>query len=214
MSDSRAIYDITVPIRSGMVVYEGDPDVTLVRATSLAEGHLANVSRLELGVHTGTHIDAPVHFIDGREGVDAVALDALIGAAQVVDASRLDGHIDAEALASLRVDPGVERLLFKTRNSRLWEQDGFSADFIGITEDAARELVGRGARLVGIDYLSIAPKADPAPTHRVLLDSGVVIVEGLDLRAVPAGAYELICLPLRIVDCDGAPARAVLRELR
>jgi arylformamidase len=208
------MYDITVPIRGGMVVYEGDPDVTLVRATSLAEGHLANVSRLELGVHTGTHIDAPVHFIDGRPGVDAIALDALIGPAQVVDATHLEGHIDRAAVASPGIADGVERVLFKTRNSRLWELDEFSADFIGLTEDAADVLVERGVRLVGIDYLSIAPKADPAPTHRVLLEAGVVIVEGLDLRAVPPGTYELICLPLRIMDCDGAPARAVLRELR
>jgi arylformamidase len=208
------MYDITVPIRGGMVVYEGDPDVTLVRATSLAEGHLANVSRLELGVHTGTHIDAPVHFIDGRPGVDAIALDALIGPAQVVDATHLEGHIDSAAVASLGIADGVERALFKTRNSRLWERGEFAADFIGLTEDAARTLVDRRVRLIGIDYLSIAPKADPAPTHRVLLDASVVIVEGLDLRAVPPAIYELICLPLRIIDCDGAPARAVLRELR
>ncbi|MEX2224862.1 MAG: cyclase family protein [Dehalococcoidia bacterium] len=213
MTASRQIYDITVPLRSGMPVYEGDPEVQITRTGSLEDGDLANVSRLDFGAHTGTHIDAPVHFLDGAPGVDALSLDTLIGAAHVVDATHLHMHIGAGEIASLGLDEGVERVLFKTKNSQLWEQDTFSSNFIGLTVSAARVLVERGVRLVGIDYLSIAPKDDPAPTHRVLLEAGIVIVEGLDLRLVDPGMYELICLPLRIVGGDGAPARAVLRRL-
>jgi len=214
MSDGRQIHDITVPIRQGMVLYEGDPDVHLTRTASIERGDPANVSRLDFGVHTGTHIDAPVHFIDGAAGADALPLDVLVGIAQVVDAAHLTGHIDAATLASLGIAAGAERVLFKTRNSQLWSRDTFSPDFIALTEDAARALVAQRVRLVGIDYLSIAPKDDPVPVHRHLLEAGVVIVEGLDLRAVEAGMYELICLPLHIAGSDGAPARAVLRDLK
>ena len=204
--------DVSVPIRPGMVVYEGDPPVCFERTASLANGDLANVSRLDFGVHSGTHIDAPVHFIEGRPGIEGVPLDALIGPAVVVDATALGADIDAWALESLDIPRGAERILFKTANSRLWELDHFSPDFIGLTEDAAQLLVADGVRLVGIDYLSIAPKADPAPTHRALLEAGCVILEGLDLRLVEPGSYDLIALPLLIPGSDGGPTRALLRS--
>jgi len=210
MQGSRKFYDITVPIRPNMPVYEGDPAVQITRTASIADGAMANVSRLDLGAHTGTHIDAPVHFREGAPGIDALPLDVLIGPAQVVDATHVDAHIDGRALESLQIDPGAERVLFKTKNSRLWDRDTFTRDFIALKVDAADELVRRGMLLVGIDYLSIAPPDDAAPVHRALLDAGVVIVEGLDLRPVDAGIYQLICLPLSIVGADGAPARAVL----
>ncbi len=208
------IIDITVPIRSGMIVYEGDPPVQRALAQSIAAGAICNVSRLDCGVHTGTHIDAPVHFIEGAAGIEATPLEALIGDAHVVDATAITHDIDAATLAHLAIPAGATRVLFKTPNSRLWERDAFSPNFLGLTEDAARELVRRGVRLVGIDYLSIAPKADPAPTHIALLSAGVVIVEGLDLRAVRPGAYHLICLPLLLEGSDGAPARALLVDNR
>ena len=214
MQASRKLYDVTVPIRAGMPVYEGDPDVRIERISSIAEGATANVSRLDFGAHTGTHIDAPVHFRDGTPGIDALSLDVLIGLAQVVDATHVDAHIDANALASLAIADGAERVLLKTKNSRLWERATFSRDFIALAESGASALTGRGVRLVGIDYLSIAPPDDPAPVHHLLLDAGIVIVEGLDLRGITSGMYELICLPLRIVGADGAPARVVLQELR
>jgi arylformamidase len=204
------IIDVTVPIRSGMIVYEGDPPVQRTLAQSIAGGAICNVSRLACGVHTGTHIDAPVHFIEGAAGIEATPLDALIGDACVVDATGITADIDAVTLSRLAIPADATRLLFKTPNSRLWERDAFSPDFFGLAEDAARELVRRGVRLVGIDYLSIAPKADPAPTHIALLSAGVVIVEGLDLRAVTPGAYRLVCLPLLLEGSDGAPARALL----
>ncbi|MPZ22686.1 MAG: cyclase family protein [Dehalococcoidia bacterium] len=194
-----------------MIVYEGDPDVNVSVAASIASGDICNVSRLEIGSHTGTHIDAPRHFIEGAPGVDEIPLNALVGPASVIDATALTTNIDRDALIQLGVR-GPERIILKTRNSSLWSSQAFSADYVGLAEDGARYLVEIGARLVGIDYLSIAPASDPVPTHLALLGAGVVIVEGLDLREVEPGDYELVCLPLAVAGCDGAPARAMLLE--
>jgi arylformamidase len=204
------IIDISVPIRTGMVVYEGDPPVLVERVADLAAGDLATVSRIEMGVHTGTHVDAPAHVLDGAPGADALPLDALVGEAEVVDAEGLEGDLDAAAIAGLRIPVSAERVLFRTRNSRLWERERFERGYIGLTGDGAQALVDAGVRLVGIEYLSVAASADALPAHLVLLSAGVVILEGLDLRAAPAGSYRLVCLPLRIEGADGAPARAVL----
>ena len=204
------ILDISVPIHPGMPVWPGDPPVVLERTSSMADGAHDNVSRIDFGVHAGTHVDAPVHFIAAGVGVDQIPRDALIGPAAVVDATHLVRHLDAEVMAALSIPFGVERVLFKTPNSELWASERFETGFLGITEDGAQWLVDRGVRLVGIDYLSIAPYGDSVPTHRVLLEAGVAILEGTDLRDVEPRAYELICAPLRIVDADGAPARAFL----
>lgn len=205
--------DVTVPVRPGMPIYRGDPDVMRVQVKSLADGDTCNVSRLDFGVHSGTHIDAPLHFIAGAPAIEATPLDALIGDAYVVDATAVSGDIDAQTLARLEFPDGCERVLFKTPNSRLWDLDGFSGDFIGLEEDAALELVRRGVRLAGIDYLSISPFGNSAPTHVALLAAGVVILEGLDLRRVEPGPYRLTCLPLLIEGSDGAPARTLLQRL-
>ncbi|MGH8907300.1 MAG: cyclase family protein [Egibacteraceae bacterium] len=199
------LIDVTVKIRPGMVTYEGDPDVRISSHAAIAAGDLCNVSRLGMGSHTGTHVDAPLHFIPGAGGVEMLPLDAMLGPAWVIDAT---GH--TRDLDRVDIPEGAERVLLKTDNSRLWDLDRFSPDFIGLTPRAAELLVARGVRLVGIDYLSIAPAADPAPTHLVLLGAGVVILEGLDLRGVEPGAYELRCLPLLIPGADGAPARVIL----
>lgn len=204
------IIDISAAVQPDMHVYEGDPPVVIERAKSIAAGDIANVTRLAFGAHTGTHVDAPVHFIEGAPGVDALPLDALIGPATVVDATNITADIDAAALASLAIPAGATRVLFKTPNSKLWDEPSFSPKFFGLLPDAARVLAGRGVRLVGVDYLSVASHADPAPTHEALLRDGVVIVEGLDLRRAGPGEYTLICLPLLIPGADGAPARAVL----
>jgi arylformamidase len=204
------LIDISVPIRPGMVVYEGDPAVKLERVQTIAKGDLANVSRLELGVHTGTHVDAPCHFLEGAPGSEALSLDALVGPAVVIDAASLEANLDEAALRGLAVPEGAERLLFRTRNSELWKLPAFSKDFVGLTESGARYLVQRGARLVGLDYLSVAPAADPAPAHVALLSAGVVVLEGLDLEGVEPGEYQLLCLPLRLEGSDGVPARAIL----
>ena len=199
------IIDITVPLRDGMVVYEGDPEVHLERVHSIERGDLANNSRLELGVHSGTHVDAPVHFAPGGPAAEELPLDVLLGPVSVVDATSVDGDLDAGALGSLDV-PAGDRLLFKTRNSALWQLDHFSQDFVRLDGSGAQQLVDRGVRLVGIDYLSIG---DP-DAHRILLGARVVAIEGLDLSPVEPGEYQLACLPLKLVGSDGAPARAVL----
>lgn len=207
-----AWFDVTVPIRSGMVAYEGDPKVRLERVAALASGGICNLSRLEFGVHSGTHIDAPVHFIEGAAGIEATPIEALMGPAVVVDARTIGGDLDAATLRSLEIPAEAERVLLRTPNSRLWDLARFSREFFGVTEDGARYLVERGVRLVGIDYLSIAPFGDPAPTHVALLGAGVVVLEGLDLRAVDPGEYEMACLPMLIPGADGAPARVMLRR--
>jgi arylformamidase len=198
--------DISVPIRPEMHIYDGNPGVRLERETSIADGAHANVSRLELGVHTGTHVDAPLHFIDDGAGAETLALDTMLGAAVVVDATTVDGDLDAAALAGLDLPAGARRILLKTRNSVLWERDSFTHDFVRLTGTGARFLIERGVELVGIDYLSIGD----ADAHRALLGADVTVLEGLDLREIEPGEYDLVCLPLRLEGADGAPARAVL----
>jgi arylformamidase len=200
-----AIHDISVPIRARMPVYDGNPGVELERASSIADGDPANVSKLSLGVHTGTHVDAPLHFIDGAPGVEGIPLDALVGPAVVVDATGVDALGEAE-LEGLGIPAGAERVLLKTRNSELWNRDDFTRDFLRLDGSGARFVVARGIRTVGIDYLSIGDHE----AHRELLGAGVVPVEGLDLRGVQPGEYTFICLPLDIVGSDGGPARAIL----
>ena len=198
----REIIDISVPIRPGMVTYPGDPPVTLERVASIADGDVANLSRLDFGVHSGTHVDAPVHFVDGAAGIDDVPLEVLVGPARVVDLTRAE-RLDAPAFA--RLEP-TERLLLKTRNSELWSRTTFADDFLALTEDGARALLAASVRLVGIDYLSIGDEA----AHNALLQAGVIAIEGLDLRGVEAGEYTLVCAPLKLVGSDGGPARAFL----
>jgi arylformamidase len=204
--------DITVPIRDSMVTYEGDPSVSVRRRLSIASGDPANVSELTLGSHTGTHIDAPVHFLPGGPTLDAVSLPALVGPALVVETPTVD-MIRVDECEAL-VPSGAERVLFKTRNSALWSRSDFARDYVALDLAAARWLVSRGVRLVGIDYLSIeAFGATGHPVHKTLLGAGVVVLEGLDLSAARPGRYDLICLPLRLAGGDGAPCRALLRPL-
>ena len=200
------LIDISVPVWPGMIVWEGDPPFRIDQVASMADGEEYNVTRLDLGTHTGTHLDAPLHFIDGGGTVDAIPLETLFGPCHVVDATGLAGQLDAVALAGLELPPGAERILFKTRNGALWEREAFSRDFVAFTGDGAEALVSLGVRLAGIDYLTIGD----FDAHRVLLGAGVVPLEGLDLRAVEPGPYTLVCLPLKLAGTEGAPARALL----
>ena len=200
------ILDVSIPIRTRMPIYPDNAGVAVRRIDAIADGAVANVSAIDLGAHTGTHVDAPNHFLDGAGGVETVALQPLIGPAVVVDATAVDRTLDAAAVAAAGVPAGAERVLFRTRNSQLWEQEEFSDDFVSFDESGARALLDAGVRLVGIDYLSIG---DPG-AHRALLGADVAVVEGLDLRAVAPGPYQLVCLPLKLVGSDGGPARAVL----
>ena len=206
------IYDITVPIRSAMPVYEGDPGVKIESWSAFAKGDSSNVSMLNFGAHTGTHVDAPAHFIEGARQIDALSLDVLIGPARVVRVPDDVTEIDPEFIDRCDLK-GVVRVLFHTRNSSFWKE-GFRKDFTHLLPEAAQILVDRGIKLVGTDYLSIEKfHSGHHRTHLTLLSNEIVIVEGLDLSAVAEGDYELICLPLKIAEGagDGAPARAVLR---
>ena len=207
------IYDITVPIRSGMPVYEGDPAIEIQAWSALAKGDSANVSFLHFGAHTGTHVDAPAHFIEGTRKIDALSLEALIGPARVIRVPDDVVEIGPDFLAGCDLDR-VERVLFHTGNSSFWSE-GFRKDFTHLLPEAAEILVDRGVKLVGTDYLSIEKfHSGHHRTHLALLSNNVVIVEGLNLSDIAPGDYELICLPLRIAEGagDGAPARAVLRS--
>ena len=211
------IYDVTVPIQTHTPTFPGDPGVEISTVLALAHGDAANVSLLHFGAHTATHVDAPAHFIAGGSTVAEMSLDTLIGPARVIELPP-----DADAVRPEHITPeklqNAERVLFKTRNSDFWgEPDkGFRHDFTYITPEAAQILAASGVRLAGIDYLSVEKfGAESFDTHTTLLSRGVIILEGLDLRAVEAGLYELICLPLKLASgCgDGAPARVILREL-
>jgi arylformamidase len=208
----KKIYDISLPLSTELPLWPGDPAPVIERFSKMEDGEDANVSCIEMGVHFGTHIDAPFHFVADGSKVEDVPLDLLIGPAQVVEIPQDCDVITADILKAAGLTDGVKRLLFKTRNSQHWVKcdTKFDQDFVALSVDGARYLIEKGVRLVGIDYLSIASFYEPVPTHITLLKGGVVVVENLDLSAVPAGLYELICLPLNISGAEGAPARVVL----
>lgn len=207
------LHDITLSITPALPVWPGDPPVGVSRAAEMARGDVYTLTRLDISAHTGTHLDAPAHFIPGGAGVETLDLARLVGPAQVIDA-RGHAQITAALLTALPISPDARRLLFLTDNSALWNTPDhtFVTDFVAIEPDAAQWLVDRGVLLVGVDYLSVAPYADPVPTHRILLKAGVIAVEGLDLRGIAPGHYQLICLPMKITGADGAPCRALLAD--
>lgn len=204
------IHDITVSISSELPVYPGDPPVMIEPVARIARGDAANVSRLSLGTHSGTHLDPPRHFRDDGAGVDRVPLGLLVGKARVVEI-RGAREIGRRELARFPVR-GEERVLLKTDNSLLWGRSGFHEEYAFLTEEGARYLLEAGVKLVGIDYLSIERFGGEGAVHRILLDAGVPILEGLNLDGVEPGEYELICLPLKLAGGDGAPVRALLRS--
>jgi arylformamidase len=204
------IYDISVPIRSGGLVYPGNPEIDIELQQAVAKGAGANVSTIHFGSHTGTHADAARHFFDDGQTVDKIPLERLIGPALLL---RFADDVRSVGAAELRAHDikGQTRILLRTRNSAFLSQKEFVKDYTYLAPDGAQYLVDQGVELVGIDYLSIEQfHSGHHLTHRTLLERSVVIVEGLDLSVPPPGEYQLICLPLRIEGCDGAPARAVL----
>jgi arylformamidase len=204
------IIDVSMDIFPGMLVWEGDDEVDLRRTEKMEDGAHANVSRLRCSVHTGTHVDAPIHFIGGGESVDRIPLDVLIGPAWVADIPDRR-HIGTENLAKAGIPEGTERLLLRTWNSQFLDtQTEFRSDFAGLNESGAEWILSKGIRLVGNDYLSVASRDQTGPVHRLLLGAGVVLVEGISLREVPAGACTFYCLPLKLMGSDGAPARAAI----
>lgn len=204
------IYDISVPIRSGGLVYPGNPEIDISLQQAVAKGASANVSNIRFGSHTGTHADAARHFFDDGQPVDKIPLERLIGPALLVSFGDKVLSVGAAELREHDVK-GHKRILIRTRNSALLSQKEFVKDYTYLAPDGAQYLVDLGVELVGVDYLSIEQfHSGHHRTHRTLLGHAVVIVEGLDLSAPPPGEYQFICLPLRIEGCDGAPARAVL----
>jgi arylformamidase len=209
------IYDVTVAVSEQTPIYKGDPGVEISSFKAIARGDSANVSKASFGVHTGTHVDAPNHFIDGARRVHELDPEKLIGRCRVVEIADEVTAIEPEHIGDI---DGVERILFKTRNSGFWSEPdkGFRPDYTYLTPDTAKLLADSGMKLVGVDYLSIEKSGSPGhPVHVTLLGKEIVILEGVDLREVSPGDYELICMPLKYIGStgDGAPARTMLREI-
>jgi arylformamidase len=205
------LIDVSVPLDANLPTYPGNTPYSLEPIKRLAKGDSSNVSTLHMSAHSGTHVDAPRHFFDEGPGVEGLPLDLLCGRARVIELTTRKG-VTAEDLAKSDLSEDV-RVLIKTHNSRLWGSPDFQKDFIGITESGAKYLVEHGIKVVGVDYLSVEPYKTPgAPAHHVLLGGGTIVIEGLNLRDVETGIYEMLCLPLPVVGSDGAPARVVLRR--
>lgn len=208
------IHDISLTVTPTLPVWPGDPPIVLERVSKMEEGEHNNVSRLALSAHAGTHVDAPYHFIADGSTIETLPLDVLVGQCQVVQLADDVDLVTEEVLQTAGIEAGMERVLLKTRNSRYWQEQGlpFQTGFVAVDPSGAAYLVARGVRLIGIDYFSIAPYGDSIPTHRILLNTAMVILEGIDLSRVEPGKYTLCCLPLKLGGSDGAPARAVLLE--
>lgn len=207
--------DISVPITPDMPVWPGAPKTEFQWRRSMAKGDRSNNSNFFMNIHSGTHVDAPLHFFAKGKGVEELSLETMMGPVHLLDFSR-EKEITMGGLESLwPSSEKVERLLLKTRNSGFWEKkaEEFTENFCALREDQARWLLQKGVRLIGIDYLSIQCYKDTPIVHRLLLEAEVVIIEGLDLSKVSAGKYDLFCLPLKLVGLEGAPARVLLRDV-
>jgi arylformamidase len=208
------IIDLSLTIGPDLLTWPSDPGIDIRPAKRIADGDPSNVSELRMGTHTGTHVDPPVHFVEGADPIDRVSLEVFFGEAVVADLTGA-GSIGPSELEELDLPEDVERLLCRTKNSELWTQGPveFPDEYVAVTPDGARWIVDHGLRLVGVDFLSVEAKgAEGHPVHTTLLENGVIIVEGLDLSSVEPGSYTFACLPLRIADGDGSPARAMLVE--
>jgi arylformamidase len=205
------IYDISLTISNDLPTWPSDTPIALARNKDMQHGEAVTLSQLTTTVHVGSHLDAPMHFVRDGSGVDQIDLNKLIGPCFVVDLPNIDS-IDAQSLERANIPANVTRLLCRTRNSQYWARSDktFHTDFVAIDPSGAEWIVQRGIQLVGVDYLSVGAYDNGIPTHEILLSHGVVPVEGLDLSRIEPGEYHLICLPLKLKDCDGAPVRAVL----
>jgi arylformamidase len=206
------VFDVTIPIKNIMPVWPGDPQVENQLVSLIEKGEEANVTRIQMSAHTGTHIDAPIHFIKSGKAIEGLSLPTLLGEVEVVEIDFQESQIDALTLRKLSRKQWPQRVLFKTNNSnlRLLEKDFFYQNFTALLPDAADYLVQKGVKLVGIDYLSIAPFENGSKTHIKLLENNVIVVEGLKLADISPGIYELIALPILLEGADGAPARVLL----
>jgi arylformamidase len=207
------IYDISLTYTEDLPTWPGDPTIQLKQIRSIKNGDTANVTQLSMCVHAGTHIDAPVHFLGNGKTVEGIPLELMVGSAAVVEIPCRE-IITAADIQAAQIPTDVKRVLIKTSNSEYWASGNrkFQEDFIAPDEGAAKALVEMGMEVIGVDYLSVAPYNDPEPTHKILLEAGVLVIEGLDLSGVNPGEYTLLCLPLKIGGSDGAPARVLLMD--
>ena len=206
------ILDISIELSPQMVRWEGDPPMLIRQVLQLSKGDPYNLSEMKLSLHQGTHLDAPHHFLENGDFVENFPLDLLVGEAQVIVIPDSVSNISSAVLRQAGIQPGIRRLLFKTRNSQYWKNDPytFHSDFVSLSLDGTDYLIERGIRLVGIDYLSISPADDFRPVHARLMEKKIAILETLDLSEVEGGPYTLVCLPLKVKAVEGAPVRAVL----
>jgi arylformamidase len=205
------LIDVTVPLDASLATYPGNTPFSLEAVKRLARGDSSNVSSIHMSAHCGTHVDAPRHFFDNGGDADGLSLDMLIGRTRVIEVTSRTA-IEAADLTAFDLSEDI-RVLIKTSNSRLWGDPAFHKDYVGVAESGARHLVEHGVKLVGVDYLSVEQFRFPgAPAHHILLGAGTIVIEGLNLRDIEPGIYEMYCLPLRVADSDGAPARVVLRK--
>ena len=211
---TNQIYDLTLQITPSLIVWPGDPAIDLHRVAKMEEGDVCNVTRMNISVHTGTHLDAPSHFIADGTHVESLDLQTLVGPALVVDVGDAT-EITAVLLDSLNIPANTTRLLIKTTNSARWVkgETSFYEPYVAVTADGAQWLVDHGVKLVGVDYLSVAPYSDLIVPHQILLGAKVIPVEGLNLHEITPGEYQFICLPMLIKGSDGAPCRAILIDL-
>jgi arylformamidase len=207
------LYDITLPLYSGQVVWPGDPSVEITPLSEISSGQPVNISLISLGSHTGTHIDAPRHILDHGQGADQIWPEKLMGICQVLDLTSSEQVILPEGIKKAGFYPRIPRILFKTKNSTYAGDQKFHRDYVSLSQEAAEWLIEKKSQLIGIDYLSIESfDTSDYPVHRILLSQGVVLLEGIVLKHVPPGVYELICAPLKIIQGDGAPARVFLKK--
>lgn len=208
------LHDVSLTITEELPTWPGDSPIKLDKTLLIEEGDMVNMTHISSSVHIGTHVDAPNHFLDQGDTVEKIPLELMVGLARVIEISNRKA-VSADDLKSAGITGEDKRLLFKTVNSRIWENgiQTFQEDFVALDADAAVYLVECGLEVVGVDYLSVAPFQDLEPTHRILLEAGILIIEGLDLSKIEPGPYQLMCLPLKIGGSDGAPARVLLQEI-
>ncbi len=206
------IIDITLPLSNRIPVWSDDVGITTRLTSTIAAGGEANVTEIQMSVHTGTHLDAPRHFLNDRIGIDQLDLHTLVGAVKVVDIPAEVQTITCEVVESALPEGNIERILLRTGNSarRLLEQSKFQTDFVAIDTGGAEALISRGVRFIGIDYLSVASYSQTREVHELLLGADVILLEGANLADVKAGDYQMVCLPLLLPGSDGAPARVIL----